>query len=304
MKTKWWIVAVVIAALILAVAFWTANYNSRLLGEWNGLQQKLAELDTTISSTQCDFADIEKTANDLKSRVDSLKTKMAVALAPPLSTKKKFYFADYLDKTSTALASISVNCKTWSGAEIGKLNQAAQSMRDAQSTCSMVLGAQPSRADIFVATTSTFNKMRQARKKASLPKEDTGSSAGGFVMPADPFVAGYVSRMQSLLRQYKGLRGSLDRFIAYVKTYGAPPPGSDLCSALESAKNARISIRDQMQAQSVPIGWIENHTQAVQCVQNGIDAITALQDGDYSTFHNISQRNTSILASIRSIYGY
>ena len=306
MKTWLWVVVVAVAVLVIVV-FWTASYNAGLSREWNGLQQSLAELDTTISGTNCDFADIEKSANDLKSRVDSLKTRVVVSPAPPWSAKKKFYFVDFLDKTSTTLASVSVNCKTWSGAEIGKMSQAAKSMRDAQSICSMAVGMPASRADIFVATASTFNKMRQARKKASQPPPTTIvtlPAGGGFVMPTDPYLASYVSRMQSLLREYKSLRGGLDRYIDYVKRTGQSIEGSAYTVEFDRVIAARQSILDRVNMISPPIQYLSHHQEAAACIEYGISAMCALKRGDYPSFHNMSEQNTPRLARIRRIYGY
>lgn len=302
------IVGAVVALLVVgAVSAWTANYNSGLVREWSGLQQRLAELDTRISGTSCDFADIDKSAQDLKSRVDTLKLQVSAGSPPPFSTSRRFYFLDFLAKTSETLASISVNCSTWSAPEISRLDQASKSMRDAQTACSLALGAAASRSDAFVSTASTFNKMRAARKQPAVAVQPTTvlvASPTAFVMPADPYLATYVSQMQSLLREYKSLRGGLDRYVDYVKRTGQSLEGSAFTADFDAAISTRQSVLDRIRAISPPAQYSSQHQEAAACVQYGIDAINALKRGDYPSFHNMSEQNTPRLSRIRSIYGF
>lgn len=306
------IISIVVAVVLLVVgvvAIWSVNYNNGLVREWSGLQQSLAVLDTTISSTSCDFADIGKSAKDLKSRVDALKAQVTVRTAPPLSSRKKYYFIDYLSRTSEALASISVNCSTWQASEISRLDQACNAMRDAQTVCALALGATASKTDIFVATASTFNKMRQARKRPTVTTSRIvivgGTPVGTtFVMPTDPILAGYISQMRSLLREYKSLRGGLDRYIDYVKRTGQSLEGSAYTAEFDSAIAARQSVLDRINSVSPPAQYSSQHQEAAACVRYGIDTMCELKRGDYPSFHSMSQQNTPRLARIRSIYGF
>lgn len=314
------VAAFVLAVVVAAVYYWqhstAAAYEAEVQAEWSDLSGKLATLDSTVATKSSDFADIRKSADDLKSRVDQAKNKFQQARLPwGYSSTFHSNLLAYLDQAAKTLALLSNNCVVWSGTELAEFERGALECRN---LCQNCVNSWPGRRalsykpDLFVQVPATFNAMRKERKKATsgsgtavvlLPGMTTGVSSS-FVMPTDPYLASYVSQMQSLLREYKGLRGSLDRFIAYVRKYGTPPPGSDICSALESAKSSRMSILNRMQSISPPSGWENNHSQAVQCLQNGIDAIVALQNGDYQTFHNISQTNTSMLARIRSVYGY
>lgn len=301
---------VVVLLLVVAAVVWTSSYNSGLVREWSGLQQRLAELDTRISSTSCDFADIDSSAQDLKSRVDTLKLQVAAQSVPPFSSRKRLYFVDFLTKTSDTLASISVNCSTWSATEISRLDQASKSMRDAQTACSLALGAAASRSDAFVATASTFNKMRAARKRPTVTTSHVVVVGGApamttsFVMPTDPYLAGYISQMRSLLREYKSLRGGLDRYIDFVKRTGQSLEGSAYTAEFDSAIAARQSVLDRINAVSPPSQYSSQHQEAASCVQYGINAMCALKRGDYPSFHSMSGQNTPRLARIRSIYGF
>lgn len=299
--------AIVLVVVIVAGLVWTSSYNSGLVRDWSEMQQSLSVLDTRISGTNCDFADIDKSARDLKSRVDTLKLQISARSAPPFSSRKQFFFLDFLTKTSETLASISVNCSTWSAPEISRLEQASESLRKAQTACSLVLGVAVSRSDVFVSTASTFNKMRQARKKVTITQPAmvvVGGLPTGFVMPTDPYLASYVSQMRSLLREYKGLRSGLDRYIDYVKRTGQSLEGSAYTIEFDLAIAARQSVLNRINEISPPAQYLSQHQAAAACVRYGIDAMCALKRGDYPSFHSMSQQNTPRLSRIRSVYGF
>ena len=310
-KYVWWIIGMLV---VLGYLFWVSSYTREVGGEWVGLQKSLIGLDSVIQgairedgSLAIDFQDLENSCAGLESIITKLEKQFKRKMVPPGFGGFNSNFVDYLGSSKAAVESVNKNCSTWSKIEMKDLKKKIGSMGDTQLDCVNcwrgIRGLQM-REDLFALTPAILNQMHAIKSKPKLP--DTGSSSGGsrFAMPTDPYLASYVSQMQLLLREYKSLRGGLDRYIDYVKRTGQSIEGSAYTVEFDRVIAARQSILDRVNMISPPIQYLSHHQEAAACIEYGISAMCALKRGDYPSFHNMSEQNTPRLARIRRIYGY
>jgi len=311
MKTWLWVVAAVVAVLFVFCGFlvWcnavTTAYANQIVVDWNDFASKLAQLDAKICQRGYQLNDIDLFCTISKNEID--KTKKRYESKPPPAAFADFHreYITLIASTSDTLSAISKDCgKSFSeddNKDLGKKVEVLLSQaRDCRNKWPGEKQLDQIKPDLFVSLPTILPKKRVTPSK----KSETPPGGGGFVMPTDPYLASYVSRMQSLLREYKSLRGGLDRYIDYVKRTGQSIEGSAYTVEFDRAIAARQSILDRVNMISPPIQYLSHHQEAAACIEYGISAMCALKRGDYPSFHNMSEQNTPRLARIRRIYGY
>jgi hypothetical protein len=290
------------------------EYEAKVVTEWTALDGALATIDSAIATKTKDFFDIGKSADDLKSRADSASTQLSV-LTPPRKFKQfQANLLAYYGQTSKTLAMISNNCAVWSATNMAELERESTTCRNLAKTCAnswtgrRQLNYKP---DLFVQVPSTFNAMRKARAKgqSERPQQIVIASApavSGVVLNVPTFAdpdAAYLAQMRGILREYKGLRSGLNRYIDYVKSTGQRLGNSALNVQFQNAINRRQQLLNRVESISAPPRYLELHDSVEGCLAYSLSALQSLNEGDYQTFSNMSGDNTRALSQIMSSYG-
>lgn len=308
-KYVWLVAAAVVVVAVIAVVVWQDSYKRDVVREWASLQKCTAELDGKIATGGCDFSDIKEKSGSLKSIVETTKKRFSVTTVPPGKAATNFYFVDYLDKTILALDSICINCDTWSAAEMSKLKQHTEEMRNAQLECANRIGRSGNN-QLFISTATTLNRMHDKRSPKVASTTGTiviaSSSSPSFSVPTDPAIAGYVSNMRSLIARYMSLRDSLNAFINQVDGGGSPfsvPPGVWVSASQDPVFQSNLGGRDslvaEMDSMLVPAQYQNFHSTIRNAIDSAATAMRTLaQTGDYRPMRQVSNSNTALMTAI------
>ena len=226
MKTKWWIVAVVVAVLVIVV-FWTTNYREsqyedKAVRAWTDLQTKLDNVndeatrqDREDKQYDVDFTATRDIAQHAKTEVDKHVKFWEAKKAPGEFREFNAEFVDLLGKSTVTFQSIIDNSSIWSKEEMYNLGIKISDLTSAQNTAfnSWPAGRktliQPDR-ELFAKVTKAFNTTRLARKKAEEAKRRAEAEAKERARRESQRLVGYddmaVEEMRSIMREYLSAR--------------------------------------------------------------------------------------------------
>ncbi len=249
----------------------------------------MSKIETETSGSQVDFYAfskyIEQIIVDFEKSIPKCKANI-----PP--EKYKEFHTSIINLAEKLLDAIkSIRDYGANGVEINrqKLSTAVSVLHDAQSTTFNSWPADTGKQllqpknDIFASVAKNFNESRRSKRVAS---SSSGSPTISIPVFTNPVRAAYFSRLRDLIRQYKGLRNQLgggitDRIHLNRMTY------SDRLT-LENAKDSRQVILNSMNSILVPSGCEDLYDIAESAVRNGRDAVDILLQGDWNTFHQMS----------------
>ena len=226
MKIRWWIIAAVVAVLVIAV-FWTAGYRESQYEDeailaWTDLQTKLDNVNDEATRKDRDEKqyDVDFTATKIVVQGAKNEFDKHVKFWKAKKVPKKFRefntgFVDLLGKSTAVLQSIIVNSSIWSEEKTNDLDTKVADLTSAQSTAYSSWPAgrktliQPDR-ELLGKVTKAFNATRQARKKAEEAKRRAEAEAEErarresqrLVSREDPAV----EEMRSIMREYLSAR--------------------------------------------------------------------------------------------------
>ena len=229
MKTKWWIVAAVVAVLVIA-AFWTVSYRNycdyqyekEAVDGWTNLQTWLSSVnneatrkDSDEKQYNVDFTATRIVTQSAKNEFDKYVKFWKTRKVPRRFQEFNAGFVDLLEKSTVVSQSIISNALTWSEEKTNDLDTKVADLTSAQSTAYSSWPAgrktliQPDR-ELFAKVTKAFNTTRLARKKAEEAKRRAEAEAKERARRESQRLVGYddmaVEEMRSIMREYLSAR--------------------------------------------------------------------------------------------------
>lgn len=324
------VAAVVVVVMISSFFAWRNKANQEkecekaLTACWSSVVSTLQTLGTTINSRNLDFSDISSRSADCHAKLKDVKKSLEQLDVPKKYLGSKTELVALIDESLSLLEEVKNSSDSWKSAnfrelelKISSVKQAAQDTFSAWPETNKNL-VQPD-LEVLTGIPTSFNKMRVARKpepRGLVVVTGTPPSPGlppGWTLvttPSRPGVevayssasADYLRSMQSLLRGYKGLRGDLEDYIAVAKRVGRVLD-SAYTQQFDNAYASRQNIYQAMTSLCPPPEFAARHQRAVSCLERGMAAMNALKNGDYQTFHELSEQNTPALESTMNDYG-
>lgn len=324
---------VAIAAVVLVVSSFFAWHSKTsrereceqaLSGSWTVVVSTLQTHGTTINSRSLDFSDISSRSADCHAKLKDVKKSLAQLDVPKKYRGSKSELVALIDESLALLEGIKDSTDSWRSAnfmglelKISSVKTAAQSTFSSWPQTNKNL-VQPD-LEVLTGIPTSFNKMRVARKpepKRMIVVSGAPGISGmppGWTLVTTPSRPGievaysaaavdYLRSMQSLLRGYKGLRGDLENYIAVAKRVGRVLD-SAYTQQFDNAYASRQNIYQAMISLSPTPEYQVRHQRALACLERGMAAMDALKQGDYQTFHELSEENTPALASAMNAYG-